>query len=196
MTDIFTYLDLYTLEILNDSRLTALDIFLISLTTTAYGVGLLVPICIYLTGHFRKMLLLKLKAFQYMFAMCLNVLFVGTLKYTINRPRPFVSHDTIKQLVDVSSPSFPSGHTAFVFTAAVSIWIMFRDVRLRGFLFVWTLLVAYSRLALGVHYPSDVLGSIVLGTTAAWMADFVFQNHRGRLLVLLKQTRKRNLRRR
>lgn len=187
--DIISESEIATLQLLNGSRVKAFDSILFILTVTAYGVGLLLPVCLYLVGHLRKRLSLKLKVFQYVLAMCLNVLFIGTLKYTINRPRPFVSHDMIEQLAHASSPSFPSGHTAFAFTAAVVISIMFRNAWLQSLLFVWALLVAYSRLALGVHYPTDVLGSVMLGTTAALMANYAFRKYRVKLLILLRQTR-------
>lgn len=185
-------LDLATLQLLNGNRATDLDFLLLTLTITAYGLGALVPLCLYLAGHFRRMVSLKLKAYQYVFAMGLNVLFIGLLKYTVDRPRPFVTHDTIEQLAEASSPSFPSGHTAYAFTAAVVLVLMFRNPALRGLILTWALLVAYSRLALGVHYPSDVLGSMFLGSAAAFLSTYTFRKHREQFYTLLR--RGRNLR--
>ncbi|MCP2045912.1 phosphatase PAP2 family protein [Pontibacter sp. HSC-36F09] len=188
----FANLDLAMLQLLNGNRATDLDFVLLTLTITAYGLGALVPLCLYLAGHFGRMVSLKLKAYQYVFAMGLNILFIGLLKYTIDRPRPFVTHDTIEQIAEASSPSFPSGHTAFAFTAAVVLVLMFRNPALRGLLLTWAFLVAYSRLALGVHYPSDVLGSMLLGSAAAYLATYTFRKHREQFYTLLR--RGRNLR--
>ncbi|MDO6388760.1 phosphatase PAP2 family protein [Pontibacter sp. BT731] len=179
-------LDLATLQLLNGSRATDLDFLLLTLTITAYGLGALVPICLYLAGHFRRMVSLKLKAYQYVFAMGLNILFIGLLKYTVDRPRPFVTHDTIEQLAEASSPSFPSGHTAYAFTAAVVLVLMFRNPALRSLIVTWALLVAYSRLALGVHYPSDVLGSMLLGSTADFLSTYTFRKHREQFYTLFR----------
>lgn len=185
----FANLDLATLQLLNGSRATDLDFVLLTLTVTAYGLGAMVPLCLYLAGHFRKIASLKLKAYQYVFAMGLNILFIGLLKYTVDRPRPYVTHDTIEQIAEASSPSFPSGHTAYAFTSAVVLVLMFRNPTLRGLILTWALLVAYSRLALGVHYPSDVLGSMLLGSTAAFLSTYAFRKHREQFYTLLKRGR-------
>jgi hypothetical protein len=77
LPDTLANLDLATLQLFNGSRATDLDFMLLTLTVTAYGLGALVPLCLYLAGHFRKMFSLKLKAYQYIFAMGLNILFIG-----------------------------------------------------------------------------------------------------------------------
>lgn len=182
-------LDIATLELLNGSRATDLDFLLLTLTVSAYGLGACVPLYLYLAGHFRKIASLKLKAYQYVFAMGLNILFIGLLKYTVDRPRPFVTHDTIEQIAEASSPSFPSGHTAYAFTAAIVLVLMFRHPVLRGLLLTWAVLVAYSRLALGVHYPSDVLGSMLLGSAAAFLSTYAFRKHREQFYTLLRRSR-------
>lgn len=177
ITDTFQAMDLATLEALNSSRVTDLDILLLALTMSAYGLGAVVPVALYLLGHIRKSAALRLKAFQYVLAMCLMVGVIGALKYTVNRTRPFIGHDSIERIAEASSPSFPSGHTAFAFTAAVALALMFRNAPLRVTVLAWAVLVAYSRLALGVHYPSDVLASILIGTTAAMAAHYTFRKY-------------------
>ncbi|SFH08957.1 phosphatase PAP2 family protein [Pontibacter chinhatensis] len=177
ITDTFQAMDLATLEALNSSRITDLDILLLALTMSAYGLGAVVPVALYLLGHVRKSAALRLKAFQYLLAMCLMVGVIGALKYTVNRTRPFVGHNSIERIAEASSPSFPSGHTAFAFTAAVALALMFRNAPLRVTVLAWAVLVAYSRLALGVHYPSDVLASILIGTTAAIVAHHTFRKY-------------------
>lgn len=177
ITDTFQAMDLATLEALNSSRVTDLDLLLLALTMSAYGLGAVVPVALYLLGHVRKSAALRLKAFQYVLAMCLMVGVIGALKYTVNRTRPFVGHNSIERIAEASSPSFPSGHTAFAFTAAVALALMFRNAPLRVMVLAWAILVAYSRLALGVHYPSDVLASILIGTTAAMAAHHTFRKY-------------------
>jgi membrane-associated phospholipid phosphatase len=189
LTDAFLNLDLATLQFFNSGRETDLDFFLLALTVSAYSLGAVVPLSLYLLGHFKRIVSLKLKAYQYVFAICLNTLLIALLKYTVDRPRPFITHDTIEQIADASSPSFPSGHTAFAFATAAVLVLMFRDLRLRGLIVTWALLVAYSRLALGVHYPSDVLGSMLLGSTAAYLATYAFRMHREQFYALLRRTK-------
>ncbi|WP_276498943.1 phosphatase PAP2 family protein [Pontibacter litorisediminis] len=175
--DVFYTLDLETLELLNGSRLVLFDVVLLFLTDTAYAIGALLPVCFYVAGYFRKDKNLKLKAVQYVLAMGLTVLIVGTLKYAVDRPRPFLNSTTITQLAETGSPSFPSGHTACAVTAAVTLALMVRNNLFRAVVLAWALLIAYSRLALGVHYPSDVLTSVLLGTLAAILTDYAFRKH-------------------
>lgn len=92
------------------------------------------------------------------------------LKNLVARVRPY---DLIEGLtVLVSKPhdwSFPSGHTTNALAAA---WVMFtRLPRKYGVpALILALLIAFSRMYVGVHYPTDVLGGIVVGCGAAWCA--------------------------
>ncbi len=94
------------------------------------------------------------------------------LKNGLARERPCVKYDAISPLVPpFDRYSFPSGHTlhAFAFTPMlvhfypVLIWLMVP----------YTILVAFSRVVLGVHYPSDVLAGATLGSLLATL-PFVF----------------------
>ena len=83
------------------------------------------------------------------------------------RPRPFTAHPGGTHLLTPPSPdpSFPSDHAAAAFAIAFAILVFSR----RGgaaFLAAATLL-ALSRVALGAHYPSDVLAGAVVGFVAA-----------------------------
>ena len=87
--------------------------------------------------------------------------FVHILKRLINRKRPYEKLAGIENLVEpFESYSFPSGHTTASFAAAVTLSFAFPQLSI---LFIFTaLLVAVSRIYLGVHYPSDILIGIVI----------------------------------
>ena len=101
----------------------------------------------------------------------------STIKGLVERPRPHV----VSQLTDVSSESFPSGHSAM--SAAVYLTlggllaqtVSRRRIKLY-FIFVamgLTILVGVSRVCLGVHYPTDVLAGWTTGLVWAllcWLA--------------------------
>jgi len=84
------------------------------------------------------------------------------IKKMVCRPRPSV----VAHLMVEHSSSFPSGHTmtAMGLYGLIALLLWRRDKKLPAVLSaVWVLLVAASRLYLGVHYPSDVLASLMLG---------------------------------
>jgi undecaprenyl-diphosphatase len=69
--------------------------------------------------------------------------------------------------------SFPSGHAATAFAAAAILALLYGGYFSLGF--VPALLVAYSRVYMGVHFPSDVLGGAVLGIAVALLVIIFFR---------------------
>lgn len=91
------------------------------------------------------------------------------LKNLIGRQRPIGDEYNFNFIIPKpDSYSFPSGHTASSF-AAFGV-CLFKKVRYRYWVLALASLIAFSRLYLHVHYPSDVLGGIVLGFLCAWVA--------------------------
>jgi undecaprenyl-diphosphatase len=62
--------------------------------------------------------------------------------------------------------SFPSGHTAAAFAMATLVSFHFPILTLP--VIIWALLVGFSRIYLGVHYPTDILAGIVIGVTSGF----------------------------
>ena len=67
--------------------------------------------------------------------------------------------------------SFPSGHTIASFEAAVALTV--RHKKLGAAALVLAVLIAFSRMYLYVHYPTDVLASVVLGSALAFLGCFL-----------------------
>ena len=89
------------------------------------------------------------------------------LKPLIGRVRPFTVHPVELLIAPPGEASFPSGHTACSFAAAGAIW--FAGHRRAGAAaFALAAVIAFSRLYLYVHWPTDVLGGAVLGWALGW----------------------------
>jgi membrane-associated phospholipid phosphatase len=91
------------------------------------------------------------------------------LKYSIDRERPFVTYPDIVQKSKAKSPSFPSGHTSNAFATATSVSLAYPKWYIIVPSFTWAGTVGYSRMHLGVHYPSDVLAGALIGSGCAYL---------------------------
>jgi membrane-associated phospholipid phosphatase len=102
-------------------------------------------------------------------ASALNAGITNAMKYSINRDRPFVTYPDIYKKAKAGSPSFPSGHTSAAFATATSVSLSYPKwyIIVPSYLYAGT--VAYSRMDLGVHYPSDVLAGAVIGSGCAYI---------------------------
>ena len=95
------------------------------------------------------------------------------LKYTVNRDRPFVTYPDIVKKSTGGSPSFPSGHTSSAFALATSVTLSYPKWYIAAPFYAWAGTVAYSRMDLGVHYPSDVIAGALVGAGSAWLTHFI-----------------------
>lgn len=67
-----------------------------------------------------------------------------------------------------ANQSFPSGHATFIMFLLVAFWPAFTE-NMRWLAMILALAVGWSRLALGVHFPADVVGGFIIGATATWL---------------------------
>ncbi len=91
------------------------------------------------------------------------------IQLAYQRPRPFAVHEVLKLIDKSADASFPSGHTVLSFALAFSIY--FYNKKLGVVFFVLAALVGLGRIYVGVHYPLDVLGGILIGALSAFVAE-------------------------
>ena len=98
----------------------------------------------------------------------------GLIKHLVERLRP--THDpSLESMVHVVNgyrggvDGFVSSHAANSFAVATLLSFIMRHRLVTFSLFTWSLLQCYSRMYLGVHYPGDILGGIVVGMLAGWL---------------------------
>lgn len=106
-------------------------------------------------------------------AIAINSGITLALKYSINRDRPFITYPDITKKSGAGSPSFPSGHTSSSFALATSLSLSYPRWYVIVPAYSWAGTVAFSRMDLGVHYPSDVLAGALIGTGSAWLTHFI-----------------------
>lgn len=92
------------------------------------------------------------------------------LKNWVARVRPYEIIQGLTILIEKPHDwSFPSGHTTNAFAAA---WVMFTMIpRKYGVpALILAILIAFSRMYVGVHYPTDILGGVIVGCLSALCA--------------------------
>lgn len=111
------------------------------------------------------------------------VLFAIGVRYilinVVERPRPFVTHPELHQVLGVSAGnvSFPSLHAILLFAFAGSVYWLGKHHRLGVTLLILATVVAVARVVAGVHYGSDVIAGALLGLGVArlvtWQSQYV-----------------------
>jgi membrane-associated phospholipid phosphatase len=96
----------------------------------------------------------------------------GTLKPLVGRARPFVDHPEYHDYgVRPDTASFPSGHAALSAAGALAITRIWPTPAAAFIAWPLAIVIALSRIALGVHFPTDVLAGFAIGYS---VARFVF----------------------
>lgn len=99
------------------------------------------------------------------------------VKHSFQRLRP-CNNPEINSFIRIvqsrSSFSFFSGHASNSMAVTVFLYLVLKDkFNYFGFIFLWTLIFAYSRIYLGLHYPGDILTGYLFGATFGfWMFKF------------------------
>ncbi|MBO9204562.1 MULTISPECIES: phosphatase PAP2 family protein [Niastella] len=136
--------------------------------TTNY-ISMLAPITVLATGLVRNDRVTLNKGFYMAESLAASSFITTGLKYAFKRHRPFADHPFIVPASNGGSPSFPSGHTSEAFATATSLTMAYPKWYVAVPAYAWASSVGYSRMYLGVHYPSDVLAGAIVGAGSAWL---------------------------
>lgn len=170
-------LDIEVLRMIHQHRFTVLDpvMYIISYSASFVSIGLVISILI--ISIQKKSIILRRTFYKLLSVLIIAALTSFLIKNIISRERPFKIYPDIEKLSEAGSSSFPSGHSLEAFAIAVAISISFPKKKIIIPFFAWALLVAYSRMALGVHYPGDVLAGIVIGSLIGWLVPGLFKTN-------------------
>lgn len=117
-----------------------------------------------------------------------------SLKNTVRRTRPYVEYPDLITNFDTETTganlSFPSGHTSFAFATATSLTLKYPKWYVIVPSYLWAASVGYSRMNLGVHYPTDVVAGAILGAGSAYLTykvnEWFWKKHENKRLISLE----------
>lgn len=161
--------DIDILKKINQNRNQNLDKPLNGISKSVYPLSVALPISLLGTGLIKKDKNLLRQGLTSLASLAISMGTTYTLKKIINRDRPYITYPSIQPYYIEDDPAFPSGHTTAAFTTATSLSLTFKKWYVVVPAYTWAGAVAYSRIHLGVHYPSDVLAGAAIGAGSAWL---------------------------
>lgn len=168
-----TKIDISILNLIQNFKSPLMDKIMTTITALGnMGIFWILLILIFLTSkEYKKLGKLML------ICLLINSIVVNLIiKPAVGRVRPFEIVDGIKLLIlKPQDPSFPSGHSAISFCMLTVILFFSKSKPLKIISSVLSILIAFSRLYLYVHFPSDVICGIIIGVfTAILTLKFYF----------------------
>lgn len=153
---LFGEYDLYLLKLFNQPFSAPLNIFFMISIYSIY------PLLIVFASFFLRAKQ-HAKIFHLVLAIILGYIFVLGLKYYIDRPRPYETHPELAKIFEKTDPSFPSSHA---FLSILTLYFIPKEIPrwLKYILmFYLIILIPFSVMYAGVHYPSDVFFGAMIG---------------------------------
>lgn len=100
------------------------------------------------------------------------------IKYAVNEPRPFAALSDVHLLITEDDPrSFPSGHATSTFAVITCLILNAKEYVKKNYLLIqcgliiFGLIIIFSRIYVGVHYPLDVIAGAVLGIAGGFVIN-------------------------
>jgi len=110
----------------------------------------------------------KIKGLHLATGIAASLIVTQGLKLIFNRNRPYQDNPQLDHFYEPISNSFPSASASLAFGTATSLSLVYRKWYFAFPAFVWASTIGYSRLHLGVHYPTDVLGGALVGIVSSY----------------------------
>jgi len=167
--------DVNLLKTLNAREHPTWDKAMKGVSLSVYSAIPITPISVWSYGYFNKDKEMMRSGYKCAITIGLAEGISYGIKLAVGRERPFVSYpnDIIKR--DAVGPfSFPSGHTTAAFACATAATLSTKKWQVAVPAYAYAGFVGYSRMRLGVHYPSDVLGGMLIGIGSGfitWQID-------------------------
>lgn len=142
-------------------------------SSTAKPLSIAIPAGLLTAAILNKDASTKEKAIEIAGSIFIAAASTAIIKPIVNRERPGVTYTDIYPDKPDQGNSFPSGHVSVSFAAAASLSIQYKKWYITVPAYAWGLGVAYSRMYLGQHYPSDVLMGAATGIGSAYLSHWL-----------------------
>lgn len=149
-----------------------------------------VLIAVIVYAHLKKKETLKRITILALIAFLFSDIITAILKHLIHEPRPFVSLDNVRLLIVENDPlSFPSGHTTSTWSVVTFFVLNMKELAKRHYILIdvalilFALVIPFSRMYVGVHYPGDVLAGAVIGIIGAVLIN----HYKWKILDIIKK---------
>jgi len=143
-------------------------------TASAYWVPGIIVMGSFGCGLLKKNEQIRQNGYELLVNIAVSQLITEAIKISVNRERPAERYP--KEIFASSSThgySLPSGHTSLAFATATTLALDYKKWYIVVPTNLWAASVAYSRMYLGVHYPSDVLGGIIIGIGSGYLSHWL-----------------------
>ena len=141
---------------------------------------LIILIIIIVYTHIKNNSVLKKIAFITLIAFLFTDLIVLFLKNFFKEPRPFITLKNVHLLiVENDHNSLPSGHAASTLSVVTVLILNMKKLFKKHYkliniaLIIFAVVIPFSRIYVGVHYPIDVFSGAIIGVGIAWMVNYI-----------------------
>jgi undecaprenyl-diphosphatase len=171
-------LDIRLLKQINTPHDLKADNFMRGASNSVFIVALSVPCVLMTWGGIKNDNQMLLNSLMLIVSTTATFALTDITKWSVQRERPYDRYANVlnKSKKQWNDPSFPSGHTSTAFSTATYLSLAYRKVYIIIPVYAWACTVAYSRMYLGVHYLSDVLGGAIIGSGCAFLTWKVNQS--------------------
>jgi len=142
-------------------------------TYSAYPVSVALPVGLWVDAKIDHTKKDQYKAYEIAGSVIIAAGATEVMKLIFDRERPYQKYDDVYPYKYEDGKSFPSGHASLAFATATSVSLIYKKWYIVVPSYVWACGVGYSRLYLGAHYPTDIIGSAVTGVGSAFLSHWV-----------------------
>lgn len=163
-------LDIQWLRNIHSNNSRGADEIMKGITNSSYAICGAVPVAELAYGYIAHDSTMRVAGWQSAAGLATTVVLSTGIKLAARRERPYTTYkDIIPYRYDLSY-SMPSGHTSTAFSVATSLSLQFPKWYVIVPAMLWAGGVGYSRLYLGMHYPSDVFVAALLGAGSSYLS--------------------------